>query len=106
MKDKIVTFHHRNTRNICFLGISEHNFYYIRFLRFSEQNTCLTFSEADGLQERKCIILLCINDGATLAFCENGFCRNLKTNEVKYIKLYIFRKEILQGVYLNSQIFG
>ena len=47
-----------------------------------------------------------VKDGATLAFCENGICRNLKTNEVKYIKVFIFRKEISQGIYLNSQIFG
>ena len=32
-------------------------------------------------------------DGATLALCENNFCRNLKTNKVKYIEVYIFRKE-------------
>ena len=31
---------------------------------------------------------------------------NLKTNKVKYIKLYISRKGISQGIYLNSQIFG
>ena len=30
----------------------------------------------------------------------------MKTNEVKYIKEYIFRKEISQGIYLNRQIFG
>ena len=48
-------------------------------------------------------------DGATrkmVAFCENCFCHNLKTNKVKYIKVYIFRKEISRGIYLNSQIFG
>ena len=40
-----------------------------------------------------------VKDGATLAFCEYGFCRNLKTNEVgAYIKVYIFRKEISQGI--------
>ena len=27
-----------------------------------------------------------IKDGATLGFCENTFCRNLKTSKVKYIK--------------------
>ena len=31
-------------------------------------------------------------------FCENSLCPNLKTNNVKYIKVYIFRKEILQWV--------
>ena len=41
-----------------------------------------------------------------VAFCENILCRNLKTNEVKYIKVNIFRKEISQEIYLNSQIFG
>ena len=40
------------------------------------------------------------------SFCENCFCHNLKTNKVKYIKVYIFRKGISQGIYLNSQIFG
>ena len=47
-------------------------------------------------------------DGATLAilaFCENIFCRNLKTNKVKFMKVYIFTKEILQGIYLYGQIF-
>ena len=39
-------------------------------------------------------------------FCENCFWHNLKTNEVKYIKVHIFRKEISQGIYLNHQIFG
>ena len=48
----------------------------------------------------------CFKDGATLAFCENDFCRNLKTNKVKYIKVYIFRKEISQGIYVNGQNFG
>ena len=47
-----------------------------------------------------------VKDGATLAFCENIFRRNLKTNKVKYIKVYILRKEISQGIYLNSQSFG
>ena len=41
-----------------------------------------------------------------VASCENCFCRNLKTNKVKYIKVYIFRKGISRGIYLNSQIFG
>ena len=27
------------------------------------------------------------------SFCENCFCHNLKTNKVKYIKVYISRKE-------------
>ena len=45
-------------------------------------------------------------DGATLALCENSFCRNLKTNNAKYIKVYIFKKEISQRIYLNDQIFG
>ena len=49
-------------------------------------------------------------DGATLAksvgFWENCIWHNLKTNEVKYIKVYIFRKKISQGIYLNCQIFG
>ena len=32
-----------------------------------------------------------------VAFCENNFCRNLKINKVKvYVKVYIFRKEIVQ----------
>ena len=43
-----------------------------------------------------------LKDGATLAFCENSFCHNLKTNKVKFIKVYIFIKEI----FLNGQIFG
>ena len=38
-------------------------------------------------------------------FCENSFCRNLKTNKVKYINSFIFREEISQGIYLDSQIF-
>ena len=29
-------------------------------------------------------------DGATLAICDNCFCHSLKTNKVKYIKLYTF----------------
>ena len=41
-----------------------------------------------------------------LGFCEIFFWHNLKTNEVKYIKVYIFRKEISQGIYLNHQNFG
>ena len=44
--------------------------------------------------------------GATLDFMSNSFWRDLKTNKVKYIKQYIFRKEISQGIYLNSQSFG
>ena len=36
------------------------------------------------------------------SFCENCFSHNLKTNEVKYIKVYNFRKEISQGIYLKS----
>ena len=39
-------------------------------------------------------------------FCENSFCCNLKTNKDKYIKVNIFRKKILQGIYFNSQIFA
>ena len=54
---------------------------------------------------RGCLAVL-IKDGATLTFWENSFCCNLKTNTVKFIKVYIFRKEISQGIYLNSQIFG
>ena len=27
-----------------------------------------------------------LKDGATLAFCENSYCRNLQTNKLKYIK--------------------
>ena len=38
------------------------------------------------------------------SFCENRFCHNLKTCKVKYIKVYNFRKGILQGIYLNHQI--
>ena len=38
-------------------------------------------------------------------FLWNFFWYNLKTNEVKHIKVYIFRKEISQGIYLNRQIF-
>ena len=45
-----------------------------------------------------------LKDGATLAFCENSFCRNLTTNIVK-IKAYIFRKEISQGIYLRVPTF-
>ena len=30
----------------------------------------------------------------------------LKTNKVKYIKIYIFGKGILYGIYLGHQIFG
>ena len=41
-----------------------------------------------------------LKDGATLAFFEESFCRNLKTNQVKYIKVYVLRNEIQQGVYL------
>ena len=41
-----------------------------------------------------------------VAFCENCFCHNLKTNKVKYIKVYISREGISRGIYLNSQIFG
>ena len=37
--------------------------------------------------------------GTTLAFC---VCRNLKTNKIKYIKVYILRKEISQGIYLSD----
>ena len=33
-----------------------------------------------------------------VTFCKNCFCHNLKTNEVKYIKVYKFRKGILQGI--------
>ena len=39
------------------------------------------------------------------SFCENCVCRNLKTNKIKDIKVYISRKEISRGIYLNSQIF-
>ena len=40
------------------------------------------------------------------SFCENCFCHNLKTNKVKYIKVYISRKGISEGIHLNYQIFG
>ena len=43
-------------------------------------------------------------DGNFVVFCENSFICNLKANKVKYIKVYIFRREITQGIYLNSQI--
>ena len=50
-----------------------------------------------------------LKDGATprkiVAFCENCFSQDLKTNKVKYIKVYISRKGISRGIYLNSQIF-
>ena len=52
------------------------------------------------------ILFKFFKDGATLACCENSFCRNLETNKVEFIKEYIFRKEISQGIYLNGQIFG
>ena len=35
------------------------------------------------------------------AFCENCFCRNLKTYKVKHMKVNSFKKEISQGIYLN-----
>ena len=50
-----------------------------------------------------------IKDGATLAIlhrCENIFCRNLKTNKVKYNKSIHFLKGNSQGIYLSVQIFG
>ena len=37
-----------------------------------------------------------------VAFCENCFGPNLKTNKVKYIIVYISRKRISQGTYLNT----
>ena len=39
-----------------------------------------------------------------VAFGENCFCNNLKTNKVKYIKVYIFRMGI-HKIYFNRQIF-
>ena len=53
-------------------------------------------------------------DGATLAilffvlfcFVKIVLIITWKTNKVKYIKVYIFRKGISQGIYLNCQIFG
>ena len=47
-----------------------------------------------------------VKDRATIVLCENSFCRNLKTNKIKHIKAYILRKEMSEGIYLNSQIFG
>ena len=41
-----------------------------------------------------------------VGFCETCFWHNLRTNDVKYIKVYIFRKDNSQGIYLNRQIFG
>ena len=51
-------------------------------------------------------VLRMVHPRKIVAFCENCFCHNLKTNKVKYIKVYIFRKGISRGIYLNSQIFG
>ena len=51
-------------------------------------------------------LALHFKDGATLELHKNSFGRNLKTNKVKYMKVYIFRKEISQGICLNGQIFG
>ena len=51
---------------------------------------CHTSSDQDFPQ--------CYKDGA---FCERCFCHNLKTNKVKYIKLYISGKGIWRIIYLN-----
>ena len=40
------------------------------------------------------LILRMVPPSQNCRFCENCFWHNLKTNEVKYIKVYIFRKEI------------
>ena len=39
------------------------------------------------------------------SFCEHCFWHNLKTNKVKYIKVYIPRKGISRGIYFCSQIY-
>ena len=64
-----------------------------------------------------CFKLLCIDfkipalslvpPSQFVVFCENSFSRNLKTsNKVSYMKVYIFKKEVSQGIYSDSQIFG
>ena len=47
------------------------------------------------------VVLRLVYPRKIVAFCANCFCHNLKTNKVKYIKVYIFRKGISQGIYLN-----
>ena len=41
-----------------------------------------------------------------VTICEKCFCRNLKTDKVKYIKVYNFRRVISQEIYWNRKIFG
>ena len=39
-----------------------------------------------------------LKDGATLAFCENGFCGNLKTNKIK--DTFLERKFHKESIYM------